>query len=58
MNLLNLIKKKHDFEYQIKNQNLLEQLKFRVQEYAVLNFKPILLQIVINEISIQKSHCI
>jgi len=50
--------KKHNFYNQINNKNLLEQINFNAQKYTVLNFKPTLLQILINEISIQKSHCI
>lgn len=51
-------KKKQKFDYQINTFNSLEHLKFNIQNHTVLNFKPSLLQIVINEISIQKSHCI
>jgi hypothetical protein len=47
-----------NFECNIQKENLLDQLKFRIQEHTVLNYKSILLQIVINEISIQKSHFI
>ncbi|WP_157831419.1 hypothetical protein [Confluentibacter flavum] len=32
-------KNPHDFEYQIQNNNLLEQLKYRVQKLPALNFK-------------------
>lgn len=53
-----LYKKNHKFNYQTNNQNALEQIKFRDQKHNILNFKSTLLQIVINEISIQKSHCI
>jgi hypothetical protein len=51
-------KKSQKFVYQINNQNSLEQLKFNTQKHTVLSLKPILLRIVINEILIQKSHCI
>ncbi len=51
-------KKSQKFVYQINNQNSLEQLKFNAQKHTILRFKPILLQIVINEILNQKSHCI
>jgi len=51
-------KKNQKFVYQINNQNTLEQLKFNTQKHTVLSFKPILLQIAINEVLIQKSHCI
>jgi hypothetical protein len=53
-----LLKKTPDFEYFIQNKNLSDQLKLHFQELSILNFKPTLLQIVLNEISIQKSHCI
>lgn len=51
-------KKAQRFNHQINNLNSLEQLKFDTQKHTVLNFKPILLQIAIHEILIQKSHCI
>ena len=51
-------KKNKKFVYKINNQNSLDQLKFNTQKHTIISFKPILLQIVINEILIQKSHCI
>ena len=51
-------KKNQKFDYQINNQNSLEQQKFNTQKHTIQSFRPILLQIVINEILIQKSHCI
>lgn len=50
--------KNEKFEYKINIQNALDQLKHSTQKQSVLYFKSILLQIVINDISIQKSHCI
>ena len=47
-------KKNQKFVYQINNQNSLEQLKFNTQKHTILNLKPILLPIVLNEILIQK----
>jgi len=49
-------KKIHNLDCQINIQNLLDELKFHTQEYTVLNFKSILLQIVLNDISNQNSH--
>lgn len=42
------------FDYQINSQNILEHQKFRAQIQTVLSYKPILLQIVINEIFTSK----
>ncbi|MGB5382576.1 MAG: hypothetical protein WBN19_01900 [Lutimonas sp.] len=50
--------KNQKFDHLINNKNSSEQLKFNIQNNNALSFKPILLQIVINEISILKSHCI
>ena len=51
-------KENQKFDYLINNKNLSEQLKLITQNNTALSFKPILLQILINEISILKSHCI
>lgn len=51
-------KKTLKFKHQISNQNLLLQQRFCKQKHIALNFKADFLQITINEISIQKSHCI
>jgi hypothetical protein len=48
----------HDFENQIDTQNSLIHLKIRTRKFVVLNYTSILNKIVLNEISIQKFHCI
>lgn len=44
--------------YQIYTQNVLYFLKFNSQKLISISLKTAVLQIVLNEISIQKSHCI
>ena len=53
-----IFKKNPKFEYRINTYCSLEQITFSSQNRTALSYKPILLQISINEISIQKSHCI
>lgn len=43
---------------QIKNQNTLLRIVFRLQQHQNLKFKDALLQKLINEISIERLHCI
>jgi len=50
--------KKPDFSPLIKNTQILAQLKYRTQNQLTLDFKTTRLQIVLNDISIQKNHCI
>lgn len=45
-------------DYQIHTQNVLYFLKFNSQKLISISLKTTILQIVINEISIQNSHCI
>ena len=48
----------HQFEHHLRTQNLLNQLQLSTQNHMILGLKPILLPIVLNEVSIQKSHCL
>lgn len=49
-------KKKDPFLYRIQTQNALAHLNFHTQNFEVLPYKSLRLQVVINEISMQNSH--
>ncbi|MCF7559994.1 hypothetical protein L3X39_05035 [Sabulilitoribacter multivorans] len=58
LNAQTQFKRSIDYDYLIENEKRLNYSRFCIQSQSVLRYKSSLLKIVLNDISIVKSHCI